>query len=172
MSEFTLIDKHEKSYMFTSENDALDLYSFLKMGYFFNIDIGDSTETVRKNLGNPEDEHGDARYKWEHWYYADKKYRVCFTDSKVSCLVVNYWYFQEYSLPIKVEHFGEIDTLQISQETLIGQMIQILNLKKIKWELSNKGEFGLFMIRTEGKVDITFELENDKLYQMTRNQPQ
>jgi hypothetical protein len=172
MSELDLIDKHEKSYMFTSENTVLDLYSFLKMGYFFNIDIGDSRDTVRKNMGNPKFEQVDVRYKWEDWYYDDKKYRVCFMNSKVDCLVIDYQYFQAYSLPIKVEHFGEIDTLHISQETLIGQMIQILNLKKFKWELSNKGEHDIFIIKTEGKVDISFNLDNDKLFRMTREQPQ
>lgn len=51
-------------------------------------------------------------------------------------------------------------------------MIQVLNLKKIQWDFIEKQQNMVLVIKTEGKIHIIFNLEDDKLLQMTRNEPQ
>lgn len=158
--------------MFTDENALLDLYSFLKTGFFFGVEIGDNMDIVKKKLGIPQQQQNDKKYSWEDWYYQNNIYAIGFSESKVIDVRVYYQFHSDFSLPIKVKQGEQEKTRYISEKTLIGQIIQVLNLKKIQWDFIEKQQNIVLVIKTEGKVNIILNLEDDKLLQMTRNEPQ
>ncbi len=152
--------------MYAHQKRELDLYSFLKMGYFFNVYVGDDMETVKKNMGEPEAESEDKKFGFSLWLYNDVIYHIYFSKERIIdeiqvCFPVG------FVLPVKVKSWRGEEISYVSCEMLIGQMIKILEHKKIGWEVGERND-QILILKTEGFVNILFDLDCDKLIKMTK----
>jgi hypothetical protein len=137
-----------------------DVLAFIKDGEIKGIRNGMPINYVIEKLGQPDDIIGDVNAG----YLMFGSVRVGYLKDVVNELAI---LFEGKDIAYKTDAGELYDSIQVSGHTQIHEFIALLNSRKILWDCYDKSNLDYFIIRSEIKVAIVFDLYDGSLFMIS-----
>lgn len=140
----------------------IDFRLFLQKGTVFDFSLNTSEADIVALLGNPDE---IEKYGKNGKYLHFENIRLYIYKNYFNGVTI-FFYLENFSIKESLE--GVV--LCVNQDTLLIDMLNILNKFSIKWDISYKNSaLDYCVIMTSSGISIYYNYENGKLIKMSRN---